>query len=73
MSLSVDNTSSTTIDCHFIVSIDTEQVESEHDLVATTIKACFIRIPTKKIRTGLGGDNHQGSIHMNSWIYVKKK
>ncbi|WZY77894.1 hypothetical protein YC2023_024278 [Brassica napus] len=68
MSLSVDNTSSTTIDCHCIVSIDSEQVESEQDLVATTIEACFIRIPTKRIRTGLGGGNHQGSIQMNSWI-----
>ncbi|KAL0864781.1 hypothetical protein Bca101_043899 [Brassica carinata] len=46
----------------------TREVESEEDLVATTIKACFIRIPTKRIRTGLGGGNHQGSIHMNSWI-----
>uniref|UniRef100_A0A0D3CQ49 Retrotransposon gag domain-containing protein n=1 Tax=Brassica oleracea var. oleracea TaxID=109376 RepID=A0A0D3CQ49_BRAOL len=34
-------------------------VESEQDLVAKTIKACFIRIPTKRIRTGLGGGNHQ--------------
>ncbi|KAL0643828.1 hypothetical protein Bca4012_042118 [Brassica carinata] len=46
----------------------TREMESEHDLVATTIKACFIRIPTKRIRTGLGGGNHQGSIHLNSWI-----
>uniref|UniRef100_A0A0D2ZRH9 Uncharacterized protein n=1 Tax=Brassica oleracea var. oleracea TaxID=109376 RepID=A0A0D2ZRH9_BRAOL len=35
------------------------KVESEQDLVATTIKACFIRIPAKRIRMGLGGGNHQ--------------
>ncbi|KAF3577110.1 hypothetical protein DY000_02031498 [Brassica cretica] len=44
------------------------KVESEQDLVATTIKACFVRIPTKRIRTRLGGGNLQGSLHMNSWI-----
>ncbi|KAF2568631.1 hypothetical protein F2Q68_00025782 [Brassica cretica] len=39
------------------------KVESEQDLVATTIKVCSIRIPTKKNRTGLGGGNLQGSLH----------
>ena len=48
-------------------------MESEQDLVAKTIKACFIRITTKRIRMGLGGGNLQGSSHMNSWIYDKKK
>ncbi|KAL0716172.1 hypothetical protein Bca4012_065494 [Brassica carinata] len=68
MSISIDSTSPASTDGNVFPSIDTIRVESEQDLVATTIKACFIRIPTKRIRTGLGGGNQQGSIHMNSWI-----
>ncbi|KAF3555740.1 hypothetical protein F2Q69_00012776 [Brassica cretica] len=85
------------MDCHFIVSIDTDISEQEPKLtsntkldttacleawyrwdrilqtslegkalcrfitfsLSTTIKASFIRIPTKRIRMGLGGGNHQ--------------
>ncbi|KAF3589847.1 hypothetical protein F2Q69_00029531 [Brassica cretica] len=70
MSLSFDITSATSIDCHFIVSIDTdisEQVEFEHDLVATTFKACFIRIPTKK------NSNRTWWRHSSRFRYVLEK
>ena len=43
------------------------------DLVATTIKACFIRIPTKRIRTGLGGGNLQGSLSQRTLGYRSKR
>uniref|UniRef100_A0A0D3CFD2 Uncharacterized protein n=1 Tax=Brassica oleracea var. oleracea TaxID=109376 RepID=A0A0D3CFD2_BRAOL len=63
LSTSIDIALPASTDINILTSVDIHSglVESEQDLVATTIKACFIRIPTKRIRTGLGGGNHQAS------------
>ena len=49
------------------------QEESEHDLVATTIKACFINIPNKEFERDLEAAIHKARFTKNSWIQVKKE